>query len=223
ARRESRAGARVDEDGAGADPCPGHDRAGPAHVRGVDAPVGELGARVPRVLGPARGLRVRSTDARSRPCRGVAPELMKLDQDTLRDLVDEKWPRGQVRAIQSGYKDADRFDKYVEILQERVDWPDPIVLPFGEHLYITVPSAGKPADGSAEGPGKPADGSAEGPGKPADGSAEGPGKPADGSAEGPAYVIKCDCGHEFCDYREHWKLEALINVRETAEDLREPY
>jgi 23S rRNA (uracil1939-C5)-methyltransferase len=41
-----------------------------------------------------------------------------------------------------------------------------------------MPSAGKPADGSAEGPGT---------GKPADGSAEGPGtgKPADGSAEGP--------------------------------------
>ena len=45
---------------------------------------------------------------------------MKLDKDTLRDLVDEKLPRGQVRAIQSGYKDADRFDKYVAILQEQV-------------------------------------------------------------------------------------------------------
>ena len=44
---------------------------------------------------------------------------MKLDKDTLRDLIDEKLPRGQVRAIQSGFKDADRFDKYVEILQER--------------------------------------------------------------------------------------------------------
>src|SRR5437016_1908384 len=44
------------------------------------------------------------------------------------------------------------------------------------------PSAGKPADGSAEGAGKPADGSAEGAGKPADGSAEGAGKPAAGSA-----------------------------------------
>ena len=30
---------------------------------------------------------------------------MKLDKDTLRDLIDEKLPRGQVRAIQSGYKD----------------------------------------------------------------------------------------------------------------------
>ena len=105
---------------------------------------------------------------------------MKLDKDTLRDLVDEKLPRAQVRAIQSGYKDTDRFDKYVEILQERVSWGEPIVLPFGEHLYIVAKGSG-------------------------------------------SYVTKCDCGHEFCDYRENWKLEALINVRETVEELREIY
>ena len=105
---------------------------------------------------------------------------MKLDKDTLRDLIDEKLPRGQVRAIQSGFKDADRFDKYLEILQERVRWPDPIVLPFGEHLYIV------------------------------------------GKGEG-RYAVKCDCGHEFGDYRENWKLEALINVRDTPEELREIY
>jgi acetone carboxylase gamma subunit len=104
---------------------------------------------------------------------------MKLDKDTLRDLVDEKLPRGQVRAIQSGFKDADRFDKYLEILQERVSWAEPIVLPFGEHLYVVK------SDGN--------------------------------------YRVKCDCGHEFCDYRENWKLEALINVRETVESLREIY
>jgi acetone carboxylase, gamma subunit len=108
---------------------------------------------------------------------------VKLDKEVLRDLVDEKLPRGQVRAIQSGYKDADRFEKYLEILQERVPWDDRIVLPFGEHLYITLPSA------------------------------EGAG----------TYVVKCDCGHEFCDYRENWKLEALINVRETDDQLREIY
>jgi acetone carboxylase, gamma subunit len=105
---------------------------------------------------------------------------MKLDKETLRDLVDEKLPRAHVRAIQSGYKDADRFDKYVAILQERVGWDDTIVLPFGEHLYVVSKGSG-------------------------------------------SYRIKCDCGHEFCDYRENWKLEALINVRETVEELREIY
>jgi acetone carboxylase gamma subunit len=105
---------------------------------------------------------------------------VKLDKDTLRDLIDEKLPRQAVRTIQSSHKDADRFDKYVEILQERVGWEDPIVLPFGEHLYVV-------------------------------------------SKGGGSYVVKCDCGHEFCDYRENWKLEALINVRETEESLQEIY
>jgi acetone carboxylase gamma subunit len=117
---------------------------------------------------------------------------MKLDKDTLRDLVDEKLPRGQVRAIQSGFKDADRFDKYVEILQERVPWDERIVLPFGEHLYIVKKLA---HDGQS---------------------------PSIASAEG-SYIIKCDCGHEFCDYTENWKLEALINVRDSVESLREIY
>jgi acetone carboxylase, gamma subunit len=105
---------------------------------------------------------------------------VKLDEQTLRDLIDEKLPRGQVRAIQSAHKDADRFDKYVAILQQRVPWQEPIVLPFGEHLFIV-------------------------------------------SKGGGAYVTKCDCGHEFGPYDANWKLEALINVRETNEDLRELY
>ena len=36
---------------------------------------------------------------------------MKLDNDTLRDLVDERLPRSQVRAIQSSYKDPERFEE----------------------------------------------------------------------------------------------------------------
>ena len=117
---------------------------------------------------------------------------MKLDRDTLADLVDERLPRSQVRAIQSSYKDPARFDQYVELLQERVDWDDRIVLPFGEHLNII-------AAGDRE--------------SPAGGA---------GSAE-PSYIVKCDCGHEFCDYRENWKLEALINVRDSEQSLQEIY
>lgn len=105
---------------------------------------------------------------------------MRLDSDTLRDLVDERLPRSQVRAIQSSYKDPDRFDQYVALLQDRVEWDERIVLPFGEHLCIVSKGDG-------------------------------------------TYVVKCDCGHEFCDYRENWKLEALIKVRDTEESLREIY
>ena len=105
---------------------------------------------------------------------------MKLDAQTLADLVDERLPRGQVRAIQSGFKDPDRFDKYLALLQERVGWDDRIVLPFGEHLYIVAKPGG-------------------------------------------AHVVKCDCGHEFCPHTDNWKLEALINVRDSDEALREIY
>ena len=105
---------------------------------------------------------------------------MKLDQQTLADLVDEYLPRGQVRSIQSAFKDPGRFDAYLALLQSRVRWDDPIVLPFGEHLFIV-----------AKGPGK--------------------------------YVVKCDCGHEFCAHDENWKLEALISVRDSEGSLQEIY
>jgi acetone carboxylase gamma subunit len=105
---------------------------------------------------------------------------VKLEDETLRDLVEERLPRSQVRAIQSSHKDPGRFHQYVAVLQERVEWDEPIVLPFGEHLFIVSKGGGE-------------------------------------------YVTKCDCGHEFGDYRENWKLEALINVRDDAESLREIY
>ena len=108
---------------------------------------------------------------------------MKLDSGTLRDLVAECLPRAQVRAIQSAYKDPGRFEAYVELLQERVRWDDPIVLPFGEHLFIVA----KPGAG------------------------------------GSRYVVKCDCGHEFCAHTENWKLEALIRVRDDEASLRAIY
>ena len=44
---------------------------------------------------------------------------MRVDKQMLADLIDERLPRAQVRAIQSGYKDTERFDTYLELLQER--------------------------------------------------------------------------------------------------------
>jgi acetone carboxylase gamma subunit len=37
--------------------------------------------------------------------------------------------------------------------------------------------------------------------------------------KGDERVVKCDCGHEFGDYRINWKLGALIHVRDTEEKL----
>ncbi|MFH1538377.1 MAG: acetone carboxylase subunit gamma [bacterium] len=98
----------------------------------------------------------------------------------LEDLIDGKLPFKNLHRMMSNFKDADRFDRMVEILQDRVPWDDRILLPYGLHLYIV-----QKADG--------------------------------------ARVVKCDCGHEFGDYRENWKLSAEIFVRETDKLYREIY
>jgi acetone carboxylase gamma subunit len=36
-------------------------------------------------------------------------------------------------------------------------------------------------------------------------------------------VVKCECGHEFGDYRKNWKLQANIFVRNDEASLREIY
>jgi acetone carboxylase gamma subunit len=59
-----------------------------------------------------------------------------LERETLEAMLDERLSRREVKVIQSGYKDPDRFDKWVSILSERVEWDDPIVLPLGEALYV---------------------------------------------------------------------------------------
>ncbi len=104
---------------------------------------------------------------------------MSYDKEEIRDLIEDRMPWVRVKEIMSNPKDSDRFDKYVEILQERVDWQETILLPIGEHLYIVQKEKEQ--------------------------------------------IVKCDCGHEFGDYRVNWKLSALIYVRDTAEKLEEIY
>jgi N-methylhydantoinase B/oxoprolinase/acetone carboxylase alpha subunit/acetone carboxylase gamma subunit len=64
------------------------------------------------------------------------PLASDMTKELLADLVDEKLSRRAVKDIQTGLKDPDRFDIWVELLQERVTYDDPIVLPFGEGLNI---------------------------------------------------------------------------------------
>lgn len=37
------------------------------------------------------------------------------------------------------------------------------------------------------------------------------------------WLVRCGCGHDFCEASQNWKLEALINVRDTPEALAELY
>ena len=105
--------------------------------------------------------------------------MTSYSKDEIRDLIDGKLPWPRARAIISAPKDDDRFDKYLEILQERVTWTERILLPLAEHLYIVD------KDGER--------------------------------------IVKCDCGYEYGDYRENWKLKALIYVRDTEEKLDEVF
>ncbi len=43
------------------------------------------------------------------------------------------------------------------------------------------------------------------------------------SAKDQALVTKCTCGHDFGDYRQNWKLNALIHVRDSEEKMSEVY
>jgi N-methylhydantoinase B len=65
-----------------------------------------------------------------------APTGGALDRETLAALLDEKLSRREVKDLQSSYKDADRFDKWVSVLHERVPYGEPIVLPVGEGLNV---------------------------------------------------------------------------------------
>lgn len=56
--------------------------------------------------------------------------------EVIRDLIAGRLPWPQTRRIMSAYKDDDRFFKYVAVLQERVGWKDPILLPLSDHLFI---------------------------------------------------------------------------------------
>jgi N-methylhydantoinase B len=60
----------------------------------------------------------------------------RLDEETLGAMLDERLSRREIKEIQSGYKDSDRFEKWLAALQVRVTYTDPIVLPAGEALNI---------------------------------------------------------------------------------------
>ncbi len=62
--------------------------------------------------------------------------MSSYSKEVISDLVGGVLPWPQTRRMMSAYKDDDRFFKYVAVLQERVGWTDPILLPVGDHLFI---------------------------------------------------------------------------------------
>ena len=64
-----------------------------------------------------------------------------LDRKTLEDMIDGRLSPAQIKQIISREKDADRFDQMLAILQDRVPWKDPIILPLTDKLYIVRKAA----------------------------------------------------------------------------------
>jgi acetone carboxylase gamma subunit len=56
-------------------------------------------------------------------------------------LIDGDLPWTRVQEIMKAPKDAERFTKWVEILQGRVSWPERILLPLTPHLCIVEKGA----------------------------------------------------------------------------------
>ena len=100
-------------------------------------------------------------------------------KEIIKDLIGGKLPWDRTKQIISDHKDEDRFDKYIEILQEKVAWKEKILLPLTDELFIVQ--------------------------------------------KGSDRVVKCTCGYEYGDYRVNWKLNALIHVRESPQEIKELY
>jgi len=62
--------------------------------------------------------------------------MVNEDKKTLERMLDGSLTWEEIKPIISGQKDANRFEKIMEILQERVKWKEKILLPLHEHLYI---------------------------------------------------------------------------------------
>ncbi|MBI2964278.1 MAG: acetone carboxylase subunit gamma [Deltaproteobacteria bacterium] len=108
-------------------------------------------------------------------------ETKHVEPQTLASLIDGKLAWEEVKKLlRLDPKDADRFQVYRKLLQERVPWREPVLLRLADHLYIVRTNDGR-------------------------------------------RVVRCDCGFEFGDYRENWKLAANVHVRTTKEEFREVY
>ncbi|MHA1150624.1 MAG: acetone carboxylase subunit gamma [Promethearchaeota archaeon] len=58
------------------------------------------------------------------------------DKKTLERMMQGELSWEELKPIISGRKDPNRFENVLEILQEKVEWQETILLPLHEHLYI---------------------------------------------------------------------------------------
>ena len=58
--------------------------------------------------------------------------MVKYDEKTLERMINGELIWDELKPIISGRKDPDRFDKILNILQNRVPWKEKIILPLHE-------------------------------------------------------------------------------------------
>lgn len=57
-------------------------------------------------------------------------------QDVLRDLSEGRLDLQVLLEMQRGVKEDDRFEAMLAVEQSKVGWPEKILVPIGEHLYV---------------------------------------------------------------------------------------
>ncbi len=67
--------------------------------------------------------------------------MLSYSKDVIADLIEGRLPWEQTKRIMSAFKDRERFEVYVAVLQDKVPWPERILLPIGEHLCIVQKGA----------------------------------------------------------------------------------
>ena len=104
-----------------------------------------------------------------------------VTKDMIAKLMDGQLGDDDVQDLQRmRRKDRDRFQKYIELLQDRVPWKEQVLLKLTDHLYIV-------------------------------------------RSKEHGRTLRCDCGHDFGDYRINWKLNSRIRVRRTSPEFEEVY
>jgi len=69
---------------------------------------------------------------------------MSTDKSQIEKLIDGTLPWPELRDdVLPDPKDPERFETTIEILQERVDWEDRILVPLNDHLYVVAGDDGR--------------------------------------------------------------------------------
>ena len=69
---------------------------------------------------------------------------MTTDRSQIEKLIDGTLPWPELRDdVLPDPKDPERFETTIEILQDRVDWDDRILVPLNDHLYVVAGDDGR--------------------------------------------------------------------------------